>query len=493
MGLRSSLKSPFSRLMSAFGYAAVEDNGKRKSPVLSQRSEDAELTPSKRNLLISASRDSFRNFAVAAWACRKHLDYVSAFGLQVKSPNAALADAIEQKFRTWGAPGNCEITGRHSLRRFIRLAELRRTLDGDIGILRLRNGQLQAIEGDRIRTPQGGIPGKNGGVVSPAYRHGVITDLYGRPLEYAVCRRDGGGDFSPGSGGFTFESLVPARDLFLHAYWDRFDQTRGISPLAAGLNTLVDCYEGFDLALAKMKVSQLMGLVFTSKTDDLSAEHALISGTDEETDEESTGPKYRWDPGKGPVKLELEPGEDAKFLTVDSPGIATQEFLDAMIAVALKSLDIPFSFFNESFTNYSGSRQAWIQYDQSASEKREDLRALLDWIARWRLLLWTLDGELPGADLAQVQLQWIPRGVPWIDPLKEVQADQAAVDGGFTSRQRVCKTHGEDYFEIIDELAEEQVYAKNKGVALGKLNPVPVIEQVDPAGKPTGKPQGVAA
>ena len=470
------LSKPFSRLLRMLGYAAVEDNGKRKSPVLSQRSEDAELTPSKRNLLISASRDSFRNFAVAAWACRKHLDYVSAFGLQVKCANVALADAIEAAMRTWGAAGNCDVTGKHSLRRLIRLAELRRTIDGDVGILRLADGRLQAIEGDRIRTPAGGFPAELGIVDPSRFRHGVITDPYGRPLQYAVHRRDGGSDFSPGAGGFTFESLVDARHLFLHAYWDRFDQTRGISPLAAGLNTLVDCYEGFDLALAKMKVSQLMGLVFTSTAADLSAEHSLLSSGDEDAETETTGPKYRWDPGKGPVKLELEPGEDAKFLTVDSPGIATQEFLDSMIAVALKSLDIPFSFYNESFTNYSGSRQAWIQYDQSASEKREDLRTLLNWITRWRLWLWSLDGLFPGVDWSQVRLEWIPRGVPWIDPLKEVQADQAAVDGGFASRQRVCKTHGEDFFEIIDELAEEQHYAAAAGVTLGTLKPVPVID-----------------
>ena len=452
---------------SRFGYDAVEDKGKRKAPTGVLRNEDTELMPNQRRKLVSGARDINRNFAIAAWMIRKHLDYVSTFSLQVKSENAALAETIEGKMAQWSRPGNCEITARHSLRRFVRLAEARRTIDNDCGILRLKSGQIQAIEGDRIRTPEGGWPATVKMIVPVAQaRHGVITDPYGKPLQYSVCRRASGSDLLPVGGGFQFERFVLANHMYLHSYWDRFDQTRGVSPIAAAINSLRDVYEGFDYALAKMKVAQLFGMVFTTNAEEGVGNH---SATDDSTED---APKYQVDFGRGPVKLELEPGEDAKFLTVDSPGIATQDFLELMIAVSLKALDIPFSFYNESFTNYSGSRQAWIQYDQSAEEKRQDVRALLDWITNWKLLLWSLDGELPGADLTKVSLNWIPRGVPWIDPLKEVQADQAAVDGVFTSRQRVCKEHGYDFFEIVDEQAEEMAYAKSKGVNLGVLNPV---------------------
>lgn len=462
------LSAPYRAIRSSFGYDAIEETGKRKAPTGILRSEDNELLPSQRKQMVGGSRDIYRNFAIAGWMVRKHLDYVSSFSLQVKSENNDLANAIERDLNHWGEAGNCEMTCRHSLRRFIRLAELRRTVDGDVGILRLKNGRLQAIEGDRIRTPEGGWPDFPSFEIPIAQaRHGVLTDQYGRPTKYSICRRATGSDWLPTSGGFQFERFVDANHLFLHAYFDRFDQSRGISPIAAGLNSLRDVYEGFNYALAKMKVSQLFGMVFTTTGEEPLGNH---SETDDSTD---SAPKYNVDFGKGPVKLELEPGEDAKFLSVDTPGISTQEFLNLVIGVALKSLDIPFSFYNESFTNYSGARQAWIQYDQSAEEKRADVRALLDWITAWKIQMWILEGRYPGADLSQFSFNWIPKGVPWIDPMKEIQAVLLAVDGGLMSLQDAAKVVGKDWFQIMDARAVEIAYAAKLNVPLGAAAKIP--------------------
>jgi hypothetical protein len=41
---------------------------------------------------------------------------------------------------------------------FTRLAEMRRTVDGDMGVLKLSRALVQTIEGDRIRTPNVGLP-----------------------------------------------------------------------------------------------------------------------------------------------------------------------------------------------------------------------------------------------------------------------------------------------------------------------------------------------
>jgi hypothetical protein len=60
--------------------------------------------------------------------------------------------------RWWSQPVNFDVTGRFGLQRFTRLAEMRRTVDGDMGVLKLSRALVQAIEGDRIRTPNGGLP-----------------------------------------------------------------------------------------------------------------------------------------------------------------------------------------------------------------------------------------------------------------------------------------------------------------------------------------------
>ncbi|HET6441861.1 MAG TPA: hypothetical protein VFH53_05740, partial [Phycisphaerae bacterium] len=115
----------------------------------------------------------------------------------------------------------------------------------------------------------------------------------------------------------------------------------------------------------------------------------------------------------------------------------------------------------------SGSRQALLQYEFSAENKRQDNRDLLDRLTAWRIALWLADGalELP-ADLtpADIAWEWIAKGVPWIDPLKEVNADIAAVGAGLTSRTRICKARGEDFGDIAQELADENKLLTDLGL-----------------------------
>jgi capsid protein len=141
-----------------------------------------------------------------------------------------------------------------------------------------------------------------------------------------------------------------------------------------------------------------------------------------------------------------------------------------VIMAALKSLDIPYCFYDESHTNYSGSRQGWLQYEHSAREKRARLLELRGQAVLWRLAVAVLNGEfvLPrGMNVRDLTLRYIPIGIPWIDPLKEVKADSAGIEGAITSRQRVCLRHGDDWFEIADELEEEEQVLREKKITYG--------------------------
>ncbi len=207
-----------------FGYDAVESKNRRQAPTGRLRSEDKELLAHQRRKLTSASRDIHRNFTIAGWAIRKHLDYVSTFSFQSRTGNPDLDTRIEALMDWWSRPANSDVAGRHSLPRLVRLAEERRTVDGDVFFLKLSDGRLQAIEGDRVQTPTSGLPQ---GVLPAEFVHGVRVDEAGKALGYAVCKR-------PVTGGdLAFERLVPAAFVVHHAFFDRFDQVRGISPLAA--------------------------------------------------------------------------------------------------------------------------------------------------------------------------------------------------------------------------------------------------------------------
>lgn len=414
-----------------FGYDAVDPQNKRKAPTSILRTEDNEANEADRRKLLGGGRDTVRNFTLAAWMVRRHIDYVTTFTYKAKTGNRELDKKLEAIVAERSKPALFDAAGRHGRKRALRLAEARRTVDGDVLPVRLANRTLQWVEGDRLRV--GNAP--PAGLDLTKIVHGVEIDQAGRATRYAVSRRGPAALLQDSS--FTFERMVPAYNAYLHGYFDRFDQVRGVSPLKTAFNELRDLYEGIDYARAKMKVSQLFALAIFRK----------LAGDDgdgfktEETDDDGTG--YQIDFGKGPVFLDLDPGDDAKFLESNTPSTEMQAFCQFVIMLALKALDIPYSIYAENFTNYSGSRGARLDYERACVSKRDDNRDLLDWWSGWQFLMSLLEGELPGVDPAMLTAgEWIHIGLPWLDPLKEVLGLKEELALGINTRTRICTARG---------------------------------------------------
>lgn len=468
--LQTSSVSPTTLPPTKFQYDAIVDKGRRQRPTGILQSEDNELRQEQRRLLVSNARDVQRNFVIAGWMIRKDQDYVSTFDFQSKIGDKAKDRAVESFVRNWSKAASCDVAGRHSLPQMIRLARGRVLCDGDIGIIKLRDGRLQACESDRIRTPDATTisPGNPAAAAKELadVTHGVRTNKAGKALAYAVHNRGCSSDYAPGNyTSFQFDRWIGAQNLYLYGSYDRFDQIRGISPMAAALNNLRDIYEGFEYALAKMKVTQLFGMVMTR------SDMGNIAPT-EVLDDSSGDPtqyKYKVDFGRGPAYLELDPGEDAKFLESGSPSTQFKEFSEVVIGVCLKALDIPQSFFSEDFTNYSGAREALLLYEQSCEWKRAQIVELLDWIISWRLKLAIIDGDIEGVSIDELKWNWVPAGIPWIDPLKEMTADSGLVQNGFSTTPEIIKKRtGRDYYDLLEEQA---AYEKDRS-AFG-LGPLP--------------------
>lgn len=473
------------------GYDGAETSKRRASVSARLISEDDELTSEKRRRLVAGSRDIQRNFEIAAWAIRKHLDFVSSFSFasqnaeSVPAPatpqatpappaesqpepqrasdppagetgrefaeRSQLDDDIEGIIREASQPENCDVAARHSLAAMLRLAEARATIDGDLFLMELADGRTQAIEGDRIRDPAATNTRDESG--RKVLSHGVRTDAAGRALEYAVHHRT--------AGGFQFERWVPAANMMQRAYFERFDQVRGISPFSPALNRLRDLYESFDYALAKAKISQLFGFKFTRNGNDATG-NVDNDGTDDR-------PSYSIDPGKGPWMLDLEPGDDAAIMESATPSGQFQDYTQLMIAVALLALDLPWNFFKVDATNFFGSRAALNLYLQSVKPKRAANLAILHRWTRRQLQLAILRGRLRlprSMTLDSLRFNWTPDGLPWWNPSQEADGALKAIGAGLDNPQRICLETGTNLFENIDRIAEAKRYAASKGVDL---------------------------
>ena len=430
---------------------SIDSTGKRKELTGRVRSKDVEIPDRKRRKLISGTRDLQANFEIAAWAIRKHLDFVAAFSLQFKTGDQDLNADLERRFEEWARPENCDAAGRHSLTSQIRLWEACRTIDGDVFPLKLRTGQLQTIEGDRVQTPTRDRPHLD---AQENIVNGVEVNNVGKALRFAVHKRT--------SQGLEFDKWIGSRRLLQFGYFDRFDQFRGVSPIAAAINRFQDVYESFDYALARAKVAQLFGLVlFRDAEDSLGNLDPKPGEANDSDDDNQPDPYADLQLGTRPMILDMEAGDDAKFLENKTPAVEFQQFTAAMIAVALKSLDIPFSFYQENFTNFFGSRAALMLYLKSANHKRHTLQDLMRKITVWRLGLWIRAGELDlpaSLPLRDLRFEWVPAGTPWWNPSQEVTANVKAIDEKLTTRSAVYKeTHGGDWFaEVPPVLALEE-------------------------------------
>lgn len=448
----------------ASGYDAADSRNRRRTVTGRTQAEDKILDKRKRLILTANSRDLSRNFAVAAWAIRKHLDYTTAFSFQAKTKDKALNEAVESFIERAARRENFDVARRHPLRRAVRIAEACRVKDGDLAWVKLApsgpaRGTIQAIEGDLIETPTQGLPD---GFDPEEWVHGVRVNQSGVARSYAICKRTNGSQKE-------LKRIVQSGNVLFHAFYDRFDQVRGVSPIASALNWFRDTYEGFEYALAKVKVAQLFGLAFHRDAPEPIFGEGTATATADADEDGTEDSGYEVDLTSGVYTLDLDPGDRVDLLESKTPSGETVDFLKLMIHVALRSLDIPFSFFDESFTNFYGSRGGLIQYLKSCKTKIQDLQDLLNGWSRWRLGLAVADGELilpAGMAFDDLTWEWVPDGVPWWDPVKEVTGHRAAVEAGFTSPQRVCKETGTDLETNLRERAEAERMAAELGLTL---------------------------
>jgi len=408
--------------------------------------------------LQASSADLVRNMSLAGWMVRRHLDYVAQFEFHGRNEDEAINRQIEQLMLEDSRPSRADISGRFTREKLFRLAEARRVLDGDTLLVKLRDGRMQGIQADLVRDPNR-IP------QNEQWINGVLINGFGRPLAYGIHKRDG-------YSSTEFARRVNATNLIHYGFFDRYaaDQVRGVSPLVSALNPLRDVYENFSFALAKAKVSQLFAMAFYRDSPDsvLPVEADPEQGTIDADGDSIEEPRGFQAFVKSDTRyIDLNPGEKAEVIESKQPSTEFQNFTQLVLQVALKSLDIPFSFYDESHTNFFGSRAAWLHYERSCKDKRDDQIEMRRNYTQWKLQSWIAGGRLvlpTNMRQSDIAFEWVPRGMPWWDPSKEINGHIAAIKAGLDTPQRICRATGTDYFDNVDAISKALAYAEEKGV-----------------------------
>lgn len=453
-------------------YDAALPTRSRRPFVTSTLSEDKELRPHDRQAIISQGRDLLRNFALAGFMVRKHLQYVASFAFEATcraEPGAseerkreidAFNELFEEKIRVWQQRRNCDLAQRHCFSELLELIETHRVFDGDVGVLKVGGGRIQIIEGDRIRNPVDPA-WQNTTMLWPDYEwvHGVKVGRTGRAFRYAINRR------LP-EGGFEFEREVPAENLFLTGYYTRIDQIRGVAKLAPVIEIFAHLHEGIGYALAKAKLGQLLGIFSTHKEDDFEDGDKNASGmsTVNEITEaliDKFGPEI--------AHIAAKTGDTVEMVNANTPSNEFQAFCVMVIRLIFAALDIPYSFFDGDAANYYGQKGELDNYVDSCKLKQTDLIELLDELTEWLVREWVADGELElpeGMTLEDVRFEWTGAGLPWWRLIDDAKGYLSAFLCGLASPVAVGKSYKTNVWKNLQDIHDVLGEAKRLDVSL---------------------------
>ena len=401
----------------------------------------------------ATTKDQTRNISICAWMFRKHLDYVSQFNFHATNKdNEKFNKKLELLWADYSKKDNCDIARRHNLPRIIRMYEAGKVIDGDCGLYKLSDGKLQGIEGSRIAKAMGGSRDSN------INEHGLVLDKFGAVSKYSIVKSIKNRQ--------VFEKLISYNDLIFDGYFTRFNQTRGISPLASALNIFQDLYESWEYALLKAKMHAMFGVAITSdsvsSTGDGFNQVDSYTGGSPTSDTKENGYEFKLKHG---LKLELDPGDKIDTIESKTPSTEFKDYTELMIRVGMLALDIPYTFFDSKQSSFSSMKQDRTEYEQSAKTKKEANQETLNNIADWKHQEWIDKGIITEfKNVRDIKYSWRASGRPWLEELKEVSAADKRVSMGLSSLQLEAKIRGYDWFELMEQREIEQNYLRKHNI-----------------------------
>ena len=457
---------------------------------------------------------------IATAALKRQRTNVVGNGLRLKSTiNRDLlgmtAEAAEEwqkrteaEFALWAERKDaCDATGINDFYGLQQLAMLSWPMSGDCFCLFRRyestpmqpySLRLHLLEADRVRTPtaDGGITmltttgkAENGNTIYD----GVEVDGNGRVVAYHIANT------------YPFQNtLEPTKFARVAAYGkqtglpnilhimdsERCEQYRGVPYLAQVMEPL--------LQMRRYTEAEIMAAIVQSfftafvKTNGDTTEMPFGEPASEGVQEVSKDPTdYEMGPGNTVI---MEPGEDVAFGSPTHPNTGFEVFMRALCEQVGAALEIPADLLIMSFnSSYSASRAALLEAWKAFRMRREWLTKsfcrpvyevwMTEAVARGRIIA---PGFLTDPLIRQAYLQseWIGPSQGQLDPTKEVQAAQMAVENGFSTREaEAIRLNGSEYASNVDKLKSEneRLREANGGNAQPvKVEPPPQEDEEQP-------------
>ncbi|WKZ15438.1 MAG: phage portal protein [Candidatus Jettenia caeni] len=369
--------------------------------------------------------------------------------------NKKINDKIENAWKDW--TNDISVDGRYTLVQLQNLALKTVATDGEVFIRKVFTNEnkygfaLQLIDPDLVDSEYN-VPGGNG---KNEIRLGVEVNNWGRPLAYHVLTRHPNDILAATTE--TKRVRVPA-DEVIHLYDpDRINQTRGITWFNSVMIPLrmLDGYQEAELVAARTAAAKMGWLQYK----DVSA-----------FEPPDPNNPVRIEASPGTVET-LPPGMEFVAWSPDHPANAFPMFIKTILRQIATGLRVSYNALANDLegVNYSSMRSGLLI-------EREQWKIIQKWWSDKFLQSvyqsWIQSALLTGTLILDTRdfrkflaVKWLPRGWDWVDPLKDIQAHILGINNGLESRTQALAERGNDFEEILEQLADEKSLAEDYGLS----------------------------
>lgn len=280
---------------------------------------------------------------------------------------------------------------------------------------------------------------------------GVEKDAWGRPRAYHLYRQH------PGDGLRYVLSAdtkrVPAERLLHLKLVDRLRQTRGVSVFASVMRRLDDLkdYEDSERVAARIAAAMAVAIKRSPELYDGNASALPASGAREF----AIAPGMVWD--------NLAPGESVEPIVASRPNPALEPFVNDQVRRIAAGTGASYSTLAKRYDGtYSAQRQELVEAYAAYGALQDEFIAQFV-MPVWRRFVAIAQatgrlGDLPRAlDLARLDdADYRSPVMPWIDPLKEVEAAERRIAARLRSRAQEIRAIGGDPADVREQIKTER-------------------------------------
>lgn len=372
--------------------------------------------------------------------------------------------AVEESWKEWGRQGVCDVTGTKSWKAIKRECVETVARDGAAVYRKLRGWDnrygfaLQQMDPMLLDVQHNETRGSNEVVM------GVELDTYRRPVAYwfLESKREVYRSYRT-----TKRYRVPAEDIY-HVYLPEWVlQTRGVPWTATALLRLhqLSGYEDAEVTAARVGATK-MGFYTQEPT----------AGAFTGDSEDSRGNPVQ---DARPGEFEILP-EGWNFTGWDPqhPNAVFGDFVKALLRGVASGLGVNYNTLANDLegVNYSSlrhgsltERDVWMLLQDWFVESFCD-RVYNDWLTEAMMRDAIVDQVGRPIPIDRIddlrKIAWQPRRWPWVDPLKENQANQLAYDMRTRSISDIIREQGRDPDEVFEEIARENARLEELNITL---------------------------